>query len=267
VTETLPIVAGAVLTFMVLWFAVAAKARRNDVADVAWGPGFVLVAVVALLQQDVVTRRSALVLAIVGAWALRLALHIGLRARGAGEDPRYRKWREEWGGSVIWRSFFQVFMLQGALLLVISLPVLYVCAAAPSSLGPLDVIGAGIATLGIGIETVADAQLAAHRRKRAPRPRFLRAGLWRYSRHPNYFGEILVWWGIFLIALAVPGGWAAVLGPITITALILWVSGIPMLEARYVGDPEFEDYKRRTSALFPWPPRAGDIDHGGGHVA
>jgi steroid 5-alpha reductase family enzyme len=255
VTETLLIISAVVLVYMTLWFALALRTGRNDLADVAWGPGFLLVAAVSHVHQGGITARGVLVLALVATWAIRLAFHIGFRGRGAGEDPRYRKWREEWGESVVWRSFLQVFMLQGALLVVISLPVIRVCTANPSLLGPLDVLGAGLWAVGLGFEAVADAQLASFKRLPSPKPRFLREGLWRYSRHPNYFGEVLAWWGIYVIALAVPGGWATVLGPVTITVLILWVSGVPLLESRYAGVPEFEDYRQTTNAFFPWRPK------------
>jgi steroid 5-alpha reductase family enzyme len=191
------------------------------------------------------------------AWGLRLAIHIHVRDRGRGEDPRYKKWREEWGRWFLPRSFLQVFMLQGALLVMVAAPVIFVNAAPASPLGPLDALGALVWLTGFIFEAVGDLQLLRFRRDPANKGRLMTSGLWRYTRHPNYFGEVTLWWGVWLIAAAAPGGWVTVIGPLTITGLILKVSGIPMLESRYYGRPDFEEYRRRTSAFFPLPPREG----------
>jgi steroid 5-alpha reductase family enzyme len=245
----------AVLAYMVGWFIASLVLRRNDIADVAWGPGFILSAGVSLAVGGIYSPRGLLLSALVAVWGTRLAVHIHARNRGRGEDPRYRAWREQWGRWFLPRSFLQVFMLQGALLVLVASPVIFVNAARSSPLGALDALGGTVWLCGFVFEAVGDGQLLRFLRDPANRGRLMTQGLWRYSRHPNYFGEVTLWWGIWLIALSVPGGWATVVGPLTITGLILRVSGIPMLERRYSGRPDFEAYRRRTSAFFPLPPR------------
>ncbi len=243
----------AVLVYMLLWFIISLVLRRNDVADVAWGGGFIVASLAVLLSRGAATDRAVLVVSLVTIWGVRLALHIGLRNRGKAEDARYRKWREEWGKYFVLRSFFQIFILQGVLLVIISLPVLRVITTPAHGFTAFDVIGILVWLTGFLFEAVADWQLLQFKKVPDSKGRIIMTGLWQYSRHPNYFGEVTLWWGIYLIALAVPGGWMTVIGPMTITALILGVSGIPMLEKKYEGNREFDEYKRRTSAFFPLP--------------
>ena len=253
--DVLHIVAAVVLLYMLLWFAVSLVLKRNDVADVAWGGGFIVAALAAVISRGDVADRAVLVVVLVVIWGMRLALHIGLRNRGKGEDVRYRKWREEWGRYATVRSFFQIFILQGALLLVISLPVIRAITAPDAPLTLMDFLGSAVWLIGFLFEAISDWQLLQYNKDPANKGTVITTGLWRYSRHPNYFGEVTLWWGVFLLALSVPGGWMTIIGPITITALILGVSGIPMLEKKYEGNAEFDEYKRKTSAFFPLPPK------------
>jgi steroid 5-alpha reductase family enzyme len=245
----------AVLLYMTVWFFLALWRRRNDLADIAWGGGFIAAALTAGLLQTQGTPRARLVLLLVILWGLRLAVHIGLRNLGHGEDERYRKWREEWGRHWLIRSYLQVFLLQGVLLYLISLPVLWTILAGPTVWTGLDAIGLAVWGLGFVFEAVGDYQLAQFKKNPANRGRIIQQGLWRYSRHPNYFGEVTLWWGIYLLALATPGGWMTIIGPLTITFLILKVSGIPLLEKKYVNNAAFQEYARKTSVFFPLPPR------------
>ena len=238
-----------------LWFLVALRLRRNDVADVAWGAGFIVLALVGQSTAPDVSNRGILLLTLVAVWGLRLSLHIGLRNQGKPEDPRYRKWREEWGAHATVRAYFQLFLLQGFLIVVILIPVTYILAHRSSDLTWLDALGAAIWLLGFVFEAVGDLQLARFKKDPGNRGRVITSGLWKYTRHPNYFGEVTLWWGVWLIACSVPGGWKTVFGPATITALILLVSGIPLLERKYDGNLEFKEYQRRTSAFFPLPPK------------
>jgi steroid 5-alpha reductase family enzyme len=253
--DALHTAAAAVLLYMLLWFAASLMLKRNDVADVAWGGGFIVAALAAQLSRGAATDRAILVVMLVIIWGLRLALHIGMRNRGKEEDARYRKWREEWGKHVVLRSFFQIYILQGLLLLVISLPVIRAITAPDAPLTLMDFLGSAVWLIGFLFEAISDWQLLQYKKDPAHKGTVITTGLWRYSRHPNYFGEVTLWWGIFLLALAAPGGWKTIIGPITITALILGVSGIPMLEKKYQGNAEFDEYKRRTSAFFPLPPK------------
>lgn len=251
------ITAGTVLVYMTGWFAAAQVRGRNDIADVAWGLGFILAAAVSLVAGQVYPLRGLLLSALVLVWGIRLALHIHNRNRGRGEDPRYRKWREEWGRWFVLRSFLQVFLLQGFLLLLVALPVMYANAAPDVPLGWLDLLGLALWLSGFCFEAVGDWQLLRFIRDPRNKGKLMTTGLWRYTRHPNYFGEVTLWWGIWLMALPLPGGWMTVIGPLTVTILILKVSGIPMLEKPYEGRADYEEYKRRTSSFFPMPPKAG----------
>jgi steroid 5-alpha reductase family enzyme len=245
-----------VVVYMTAWFAIALWWRRNDVADVAWGLGFLLVAVTSLLVHASGNGRPLLVTVLVGAWGSRLALHVYQRNRGKPEDFRYRQWREQWGTSFLIRTWLQVFFLQAVLLVLISTPVTYINSVPNPLLSKLDALGVLIWVIGFIFEAVGDYQLARFKADPSNKGLIMTSGLWRFTRHPNYFGEVLLWWGIYLIALSVPGGWRTIIGPITITILILKVSGIPMLEAKYKGNPQYEAYRRRTSSFLPLPPRA-----------
>jgi steroid 5-alpha reductase family enzyme len=253
-TRIFLITTGTVLSYMICWFIAAQVRGRNDIADVAWGLGFILAAAVSLFAGGCFSPRSLLVSGLVLVWGIRLALHIHTRNRGKGEDPRYRQWREEWGRWFVLRSFLQVFMLQGLLLLLVAVPVVFVNTAPPAILTWLDGLGVAIWLTGFIFEAVGDMQLLRFIRNPANKGSLMTDGLWRYTRHPNYFGEVTLWWGIWLIALNLPGGWLTIIGPLTITMLILKVSGIPMLEKPYEDRPDFKEYKRRTSAFFPLPP-------------
>jgi steroid 5-alpha reductase family enzyme len=247
---------GIVIVYMNAWFLIAIRQRRNDVADVAWGFGFLLVAVTSLLLNLPAAGRPALITMLVAIWAIRLSTHIQLRHRGKPEDFRYREWREAWGKTFYSRTYLQVFLLQGVLLFLISTPIIYINSSANPPLGYIDGVGVLIWITGFLFEAIGDYQLMRFAQTPRNKGRIIGSGLWRYTRHPNYFGEVLLWWGVFLIALSVPGAWLTVIGPATITFLILKVSGISMLEAKYRGNPEYEEYQRRTSAFFPLPPRS-----------
>jgi steroid 5-alpha reductase family enzyme len=246
----------ALWAYVSLWFVIAVFKKRNDVADVAWGLGFVLLAWTSFFLSGVAGARGIVVSTLVSAWGLRLAWHIGSRHLRSEEDYRYAAWRQEWGKWFYARSYFQVFILQGVFLFLTSLPVLIINSGAGSMPSLLDGIGVSIWVLGFIVEAISDAQLAAFTKDPLNRGRILQNGMWRYSRHPNYFGEIVQWWGIWVIALGTAGGWFGVIGPLTITILIVMVSGIPMLERRMSEKPEFADYKRRTSALIPMLPKS-----------
>jgi len=244
-----------IVIYMTLWFLVARTMSRFDIADIAWGPGFMISALAAAAVSENLNPRAYLVMAVVIIWGVRLSLHVYLRNRVKGEDERYRAWRQEWGRNANIRAYFQVFLLQGLLLLVIALPVTSVIMADSSPWTMLDAAGLLIWTMGFLFEVIGDWQLLRFKQDAAHKGRIIMRGLWRYSRHPNYFGEVTLWWGIYLIALAAGAAWPVIIGPLAITFLILRVSGIPMLEKKYEGNPEFEKYRQQTSAFFPLPPK------------
>lgn len=237
-----------------LWFGIAVGMKRNDVADVAWGLGYVVLALFLSLTRPV-DARDVLVYGLVIVWGLRLSLHIHLRNRSREEDFRYRRWREAWGRWFFVRSYLQVFLLQGALLLLIASPMLVTSASTGPPLGWLARLGALLWAIGFFFEAVGDEQLRRFKADPSNEGEIMTEGLWRYTRHPNYFGEVTLWWGVFLIALPTSFGPWALVSPVTITVLILFVSGIPMLERKYAGDPDFEAYRERTSVFFPLPPK------------
>ena len=258
----------AVLAYMTTLFVLALVRRDNSLADVGWGLGFVLVAAAGFAARPVHGPRAYLVGGLVALWGIRLALHILLRNRKKGEDFRYAKWRREWGRWFVLRSYLQVFLLQGAILLVVSAPILIVSAVPGPGLGALDAAGAAVWLAGFVFEAAGDAQLARFKRDPANRGRIMTTGLWRYTRHPNYFGEATMWWGIFLIALSAPLGAFALASPVVLTVMLLRVSGVTLLEKKYEGRPDFAAYARRTSAFFPRPPRKiADAGPGGGPAA
>lgn len=245
----------AVFIYMTAVFVTALAARDNSIVDIAWGPGFILVALLSLLIGKRFEPRPLLVTALVTIWGLRLAVHIFLRKRGRGEDFRYAKWRRDWGRWFVSRSYLQIFIVQGILLLIIAYGVMLVNASASPGLRALDFLGAAVWLAGFFFEAVGDAQLERFKKRPDNRGKIMTSGLWRYSRHPNYFGEAAMWWGIFLIVLSAPKGWTGVVSPLMITFLLLRVSGVTMLEKKYAGNSEFAAYARRTSAFFPLPPR------------
>jgi steroid 5-alpha reductase family enzyme len=231
--------------------------RNASIVDVFWGLGFVVIAAVGLARTDAGDApRRWLVAAMVGLWGLRLAGYLLWRNAGAGEDPRYRAMRRHWGARFWWVSGFTVFALQGVLMWIVSLPVQLVMLAPGGPLGALDALGVGLCAIGLFFEAVGDWQLARFKADPANAGRVMDRGLWRYTRHPNYFGDVCVWWGIFAVALATPHGPWSVVGPLLMTFLLLRVSGVAMLE-RSIGKrrPEYARYAERTSAFFPRPPR------------
>ncbi len=243
--------------FMCLVFLLALRLEDNSIVDIAYGLGFVLIGWSGSLVYGTGDARQLLLLALVSIWGLRLAGHIAARKRNEeGEDPRYQQWRESWGKTFVWRSFLQIYLLQGTVIYLVALPMLLVIRDPGGPLGWLDLFGVLIWLFGFAFEAIGDWQLLQFKGDTKNRGRIMRYGLWRFTRHPNYFGEATLWWGIFLIALGAPFGWLAIISPLLIDFLLLKVSGIPMLEERYVGNPEFERYQQRTSAFFPWFPKS-----------
>ena len=230
--------------------------RNASIVDVFWGIGFALVAASGFCWGHASTApRSLLISAMVILWGLRLGGHLLLRNAGHGEDPRYVAMRRHWGARFWWVSFFTVFALQGAILWFVSLPVQVVQAAPGGPLGGLDAVGVAVWLVGLVFETVGDFQLARFKADPANAGRVLDTGLWRYTRHPNYFGDAMVWWGLFLLSASAPWGWATVGSPVIMTYLLRRVSGVPMLEKGMAERrPGYADYVRRTSPFFPRPP-------------
>ena len=247
----------AILPLMtVLWIVSVAK-RNVSIVDPFWSIAFLIPTVRTALGTGLSEKKIALLLAVT-LWSLRLFVHLFVRGLGKPEDPRYAAFRQRYGERRYWWfSFFQVFVLQGTLAALISLP-LQITAAAPVSaaLSIVDWVGLSLFALGFLCEAIADEQLRRFRALPKDPNRVLCTGLWRYSRHPNYFGEALLGFGLWLLSVDQPGGWLSVLAPIAMTFLLVKVSGVAMLDAYMTKTrPAYADYVRRTSAFVPFWPR------------
>lgn len=242
---------------LALW-ALSLPVRDVSYVDAFWPTGILITAVVSfLLAQDGALARKALVLALTTTWGVRLAAHLYVRWRVEGPDKRYAHLLETTKSPLWLHTLLTVFLLQGALLWIVSLPVqLAQIAAAPARIGALGWWGAGLAAAGIAFETAADWQLARFRAEPANDGQVMDRGLWSWTRHPNYFGEVCVWWGLFLVAAETSVGLASAVGPLLLTWSLLQWSGAPLVEKSLrASRPGYADYARRTSMFIPWPPR------------
>jgi steroid 5-alpha reductase family enzyme len=256
---TIPLgVTMAIATFVSILFILSLSLKRNDIADVAWGPGIVLASWSAwYLSGQPITLTTLTVLGLVSIWATRLGIRIYRKNKRKGEDARYARWRAEWGQSFYIRSYLQVYLFQGALMIVVGYSTIHasINSIAVPGAATFAIIGGVIWFVGFIFEVVGDYQLDAFLKNPENKGRLMRYGLWHYSRHPNYFGEVTMWWGIWLIVLPLPLSAIALISPLTITGLILFVSGIPLLETGLAKHPEFPEYKRTTSVFIPWWPK------------
>ncbi|KOX12543.1 membrane protein [Nocardiopsis sp. NRRL B-16309] len=235
-------------------FAVGRRVGRHSVVDVAWGLGFVVVAAVALVTATADHARAWLLFALVAVWGVRLAAHIHRRSRGVGEDPRYDRLLSRAPGSRDAYALRVVYLLQGALVWCVALPV-QVSAHTSGPLGGLAAAGTALWLFGFLFEAVGDAQLRRFKADPAHRGRIMDRGLWAWTRHPNYFGDACVWWGLFLVAA---GSWWVLLtlpAPLLMTFLLTRGSGQRLLDEHMAGRPGWAEYARRTSAFVPRPPR------------
>ena len=249
----------ASLGAMFLLWLLSLRLRDASIVDIWWGPGIAALAAVAFVVTGGSHPRRTLLLALTALWALRLGGYLLWRNAGCGEDPRYQAMRRHFGARFEAISLLSVFGLQGVLQWIVALPLqLAQLDPGPAQLGAIDALGALLFACGLGFESVGDFQLARFRADPAQQGRVLDRGLWRYTRHPNYFGDCSAHWGLFVVALATPWGWVGVLGPLTMTVLLLRVSGVALLE-RSIGKRRsaYGDYQRRTSAFIPWPPKPG----------
>jgi steroid 5-alpha reductase family enzyme len=254
-TTTMAVSAAVLLALMLATWALSLALRDVSIVDVAWGLGFVAVAWIAFATGDGDSGRRALMAGLTTVWGLRLAAHIGRRKlRDRREDPRYAAMRDRHGERFWLVSLVLVFLLQGALIWAVSLP-LQAASAQPDPLGVLDAVGVACWAVGVFFESVGDAQLARYKADPANRGQVMDRGLWRYTRHPNYFGDFMVWWGLYLIALSTGAVWWTVVSPLVMSVLLLRVSGKEHLERGMAQRPGYADYMRRTSGFVPLPPR------------
>ena len=247
----------ATLLFFTLVWLLSLLLRDSSIVDIFWGLGFIAIAWIAVAAAPGAVRPRAWLLGtLVTLWGLRLAAHIFWRNRGRGEDARYRAWRDRAGASWWWRSYFKVFLLQAVVMWLVAVPIVAVATRpAQPVVGWLDLLAVAVWTVGFVFEAGGDAQLARFKADPRNKGRLMTAGLWRYTRHPNYFGDSTVWWGHYLLAVAA-GAWWSIVSPALMMFLLLRVSGVTMLETtlREV-KPGYREYAESTSTFFPMPPR------------
>lgn len=244
-----------ILILMTALWLISLKIKNASIVDIFWGIGFVVITWLAFALAQGYLPRKQLIATLVTIWGLRLALHIGIRNWGKPEDFRYAAWRDENGSRWWWLSFFKVFLLQGFLMWIISAPLIAAQTSGfPAILTPLDWLGALLWVFGLLFETIGDLQLMRFKSDPANKGKLITTGLWKYTRHPNYFGEAVLWWGYYLIAF-VSGFWWTIFSPILMTWLLLEVSGVAMLERTMKHKPGYKEYIKRTNAFLPWFPK------------
>jgi steroid 5-alpha reductase family enzyme len=247
----------AVIVFMVCVWLVSVAKEDASIVDIVWGLGFVLLAWLTFGRSHGYFGRKLLILILVTLWGLRLATHIFLRSRGKGEDPRYAEMRKRHGNRFWFVSLFTVFLLQGVLLWIIALVIqVPQFSRMPPRLTMFDFAGVVIWCTGFLFESVGDWQLTRFLNEPSNKDKLLTDGLWAYTRHPNYFGESLIWWGFFAIAVSNRGNIWLIVSPLVITFLLLRVSGVTLLKKSMVtAHTDYEEYKQNTSAFIPWFPK------------
>jgi steroid 5-alpha reductase family enzyme len=242
----------AIIIFLVnnIWFLYAYRKKRNDIADVAWGVNFIIVAFFSLILKP--NLHSLIILGLVLLWGTRLATHIGKRfLKKDKEDARYLAWRENWGKNWVVFSWLKVFMLQGFFLYVISLPIITTSVAGARNFSLVQGLGILVWVFGFVFEVIGDRQLKYFLQDKDNQGKIMRYGLWKYTRHPNYFGESVMWWGICLFTWGSGFFWLNIISPITITYLLRFVSGVPLAEKSFADNKEFQKYKEKTPAMLP----------------
>jgi len=240
-----------IFAFMLIMFVIGTAEKNNGLVDIGWGLGFCFVALYCFAHLAEGTIRQFLITILVFIWGIRLALYLFKRNKGKAEDFRYAKWRKDWGKWVYIRGFFQIYMLQGFLMLLIALPIIQINVHYNKGINVLDAIGLVLWIIGFYFEAVGDAQKSKFKADPRNEGKIMRSGLWAYTRHPNYFGEVLVWWGIFCIAMANGNFFPSIISPVLVTFLLTKVSGVAMLERKYIGNAEYEQYKKEVPGFWP----------------
>lgn len=239
-----------ILFFHVVFF-IAIKIKDNSIADIAWGLGFIVIDVALILQTKNIHPPQLIMSLLIMMWGLRLSGYIYLRKRNMPEDFRYQEFRKKWGKHYIIGSYLQVFLLQMILLLLIAMP-LFIAYQKNNIFSRYTLFGAIIAVTGFFMEVMSDFQMAQFKKDQKNKGKIIQTGLWRYSRHPNYFGESLFWWGIACIAYPLSTHFLWLISPVVITILVRYISGVPLLEKKYQNNPEFQLYAQRTACFVPW---------------
>lgn len=248
---------------MVIWACVttlwllSAYLKNASIVDIFWGFGFVIANAYYFSQADNYDLRKIILFLLVSIWGLRLTIYLAIRNIGKPEDYRYQQFRKDYGPERYWWfSYFQVFLLQGALILIVSLPLWHVQTTESSALTIIDYIAMGVWFIGFCFEAGGDYQLYHFKKNPENKGKVLNTGFWKYTRHPNYFGDAVVWWAYALFSIAAGGYWQ-IIGSIIMTLLIIKVSGVAMLERTLkTTKPQYKEYIEKTSAFIPWFPKS-----------
>ncbi len=256
-TQLLLINAGAIAVLLFAVWLISLPLRDVSIVDIAWGLGFVLVAWLSFIVTGPSTPRKLLLVACTTIWGTRLSGYLAWRNWGKAEDRRYQAMRFRFGPRFSLYSLVIVFALQGAVMWTVSLPVQVGQIMHNSGeIGLIGVMGVITWIVGLCFETVGDYQLAAFKRDPANTGRVMDRGLWRYTRHPNYFGDFLVWWGLYFISLGDGRTWWSIIGPLVMSIFLMRISGVTLLEKSLLNrKPGYEAYVKRTSPFFPLPPK------------
>lgn len=262
--ESILFVAALAIAYITIVFVVAQVIGRMDIVDVAWGGAFIVIALSSYMFGSGGALQT-LVTVLVLVWGIRLGYYIFRRILNSKkEDERYSDMRKKWRENVAVNAYFRVFLVQGLLAVVISASVIAINLYEPTALdtffganeiGVAALFGTLLWLVGFWFEAVGDAQLKAHLANPENKGKLMTSGLWRYTRHPNYFGEATQWWGIWVISLSVPLGWMTIIAPLTITLLLVYVTGVPLTEQRFEGRKGWKEYRARTSKFLPLPPK------------
>ena len=245
-----------ILLYFSVIFILAQILKNNSIVDSFWGPGFLLVGIYTFLTSENRGFRAMIVTALVAIWAIRLFMHITIRNWNKPEDYRYINMRKKWGNKFpMLKAYLNVFVFQGIMLFIISLPITVSNSSSNQKIGILGFLGIIIWIIGFYFESVGDKQLKEFKSKPENKGKIMTSGLWSYTRHPNYFGEATMWWGIFVFTITSISQLWIIISPILITVLLLFVSGVPLLEKKYKDRPDFIQYGKRTNKFFPWFPK------------
>jgi len=246
--NTLILGAVTIFIYFLLFFIAGQILKNNSIVDIGWGFGFVIVAFVMIINNFSAER--LLITAMVSLWGLRLFYHILKRNFGKEEDFRYKDMREKWGKKQVINAFFKVYMLQGLFMFLISMTVLTYGDSINNLV--LVIIGVIVFVVGFFFESVGDKQLKEFKSNPQNKGKLMDKGLWKHTRHPNYFGEAVLWWGIYITGLGFGAPLWAIISPITITYLVRFVSGVPLLEEKYKDREDFKEYKKKTPIFIPF---------------
>lgn len=253
--SAISITALVIFFYMFIIFLIAQLIKNNSIVDIGWGLGFILITITNLIITDAISTRQIIVSVLTIIWGIRLSTYLFFRNKGKPEDFRYTQMRKNWGDKARIKAFIWVFMLQGSLMIMIGFPIVWVNQFGSTSINVIDIFGIFIWIIGFFFQAVSDFQLSRFIKfEKKYSGQIMKKGLWKCSRHPNYFGETVMWWGIYILVCSSQYGWATIFSPILITFLLLKVSGVPLLEKKYSENNEFLEYAKGTNKFFPWFP-------------